>query len=59
MKKLREWTVRFGGLFNKTRKDQELDEEIYGNHRVALLSYELWQRRRPARLNPTTALRTE
>jgi putative ABC transport system permease protein len=28
MKRLREWTVRFGGLFKKQRKDWELDEEI-------------------------------
>jgi hypothetical protein len=28
MRRLREWTVRFGGLFNKQRKDWELDEEI-------------------------------
>src|SRR5436309_6821871 len=28
MRKLREWMMRFGGLFNKQRKDRELDEEI-------------------------------
>src|SRR6266481_3223401 len=28
MKKLREFILRFGGLFNKQRKDRELDEEI-------------------------------
>src|SRR2546422_213729 len=28
MKRLREWMVRFGGLFNKQSKDRELDEEI-------------------------------
>src|SRR5882724_3285866 len=28
MKRLREWMVRFGGLFNKQRKDRELDDEI-------------------------------
>jgi hypothetical protein len=28
MKRLREWILRLGGLFNKQRKDQELDEEI-------------------------------
>src|SRR5438445_955490 len=28
MKRLREWMVRFGGLFNKPRKDRDLDEEI-------------------------------
>jgi predicted permease len=28
MRRLREWILRFGGLFNKQRKDQELDEEI-------------------------------
>ena len=28
MKRLREWMVRFGGLFNKQRKDRELDVEI-------------------------------
>src|SRR5213594_3551309 len=28
MRKLREWILRFGGLFNKQRKDWELDEEI-------------------------------
>ena len=28
MRRLREWILRFGGLFNKQRKDRELDEEI-------------------------------
>src|SRR5438105_1005924 len=28
MRRLHEWIVRFGGLFNKERKDRELDEEI-------------------------------
>src|SRR5712691_10937340 len=28
MRKVREWILRFGGLFNKQRKDRELDEEI-------------------------------
>src|SRR5256885_10603856 len=28
MKRLREWMMRFGGLFNKQRKDRELEEEI-------------------------------
>ena len=28
MKKLREWILRFGGFFNKQRKDQEFDDEI-------------------------------
>ena len=28
MRKLREWILRFGGLFNKQHKDRELDEEI-------------------------------
>jgi putative ABC transport system permease protein len=28
MSRLREWIVRFGGLFNKGRKDAELEEEI-------------------------------
>src|SRR5437667_9745986 len=28
MRKLREWILRFGGLFNKQRKDRELDVEI-------------------------------
>src|SRR5687767_4240902 len=28
MRRLRGWVVRFGGLFNKQRKDQELEEEI-------------------------------
>ena len=28
MKRLREWTLRFAGLFNQRRKDRELDEEI-------------------------------
>src|SRR5689334_4663635 len=28
MKRLRTWALRFGGLFNKRRKDRELDEEI-------------------------------
>jgi hypothetical protein len=28
MKRLREWVLRFGGLFNKRRKDRELEEEI-------------------------------
>ena len=28
MKELRKWILRFGGLFNKQRKDRQLDEEI-------------------------------
>src|SRR5213593_183128 len=28
MRRLREWILRFGGLFNKQRKDRELDDEI-------------------------------
>src|SRR5205809_3651705 len=28
MRRLRGWTVRLGGLFNKQRKDRELEEEI-------------------------------
>src|SRR2546425_7118728 len=28
MRKVREWIVRLGGLFNKQSKDRELDEEI-------------------------------
>ena len=28
MRRLREWILRFGGLFNRQRKDWELDEEI-------------------------------
>src|SRR5258708_37443083 len=28
MRRIRQWMVRFGGLFNKQRKDWELDEEI-------------------------------
>jgi len=28
MKRLRAWMLRFGGLFNRRRKDRELDEEI-------------------------------
>jgi len=28
MRIIREWKVRFGGLFNKQRKDRELDDEI-------------------------------
>src|SRR6266540_3853873 len=28
MRKLREWTLRLGGFFNKQRKDRELDDEI-------------------------------
>jgi len=28
MKRLREWALRIGGLFNKQRKDRELDQEI-------------------------------
>src|SRR5215831_9531031 len=28
MKRLREWILRFGGLFNKQRKDRELEDEI-------------------------------
>src|SRR6185369_5520744 len=28
MRRLREWIVRFGGLFNKPRKDLELNEEV-------------------------------
>src|SRR2546425_21751 len=28
MRKLREWILRFGGLFNQQRQDRELEEEI-------------------------------
>src|SRR5262245_31250811 len=28
MRKIREWIARFGGLFNKQRKDRELEEEM-------------------------------
>src|SRR5881409_1135472 len=28
MRRLREWILRFGGFFNKQRKDRELDDEI-------------------------------
>src|SRR5438093_3664491 len=28
MRRLREWILRFGGLFNKQRKDRDLDGEI-------------------------------
>src|SRR5215467_8246295 len=28
MRRLREWILRFGGLFNKRRTDRELDDEI-------------------------------
>src|SRR6266480_238325 len=28
MRKLREWILRFGGLFDKQRKDREIEEEI-------------------------------
>src|SRR5262249_23744416 len=28
MRRFREWLVRLGGLFNKARKDRELEEEI-------------------------------
>src|SRR5262245_11912333 len=28
MRRLREWVVRFGGLFNQQRKDRELDNKI-------------------------------
>ena len=28
MKRIRELMMRFGGLFNKPRKDRQLDEEI-------------------------------
>src|SRR6266404_9082846 len=28
MRRLREWILRFGGLFNKRRKDREFDDEI-------------------------------
>src|SRR5678816_2238899 len=28
MRRLREWIARFGGLFDKERKDRELEEEI-------------------------------
>lgn len=31
MRRLREWIVRFGGLFKNQRKDRELDEEIEGH----------------------------
>src|SRR2546423_6082347 len=28
MRKVRAWILKFGGLFNKQRKDRELDDEI-------------------------------
>ena len=28
MRKLREWILRFAGLFNRQRRDRELDDEI-------------------------------
>jgi len=31
MRKLREWMLRFGGLFDRQRKDRELDAEIEGH----------------------------
>ena len=31
MSRLREWILRFSGLFNKQRKDRELDKEIEGH----------------------------
>src|SRR5216683_4911559 len=31
MRKIREWILRFGGLFNKQRKDRELDQELETN----------------------------
>lgn len=31
MRKLRSWVVRLGGLFNKQRKDRELEDEIAGH----------------------------
>src|SRR5688572_33203679 len=34
MRKLRECIVRFGGLFDKQRKDRELDEEIESHVRM-------------------------
>jgi putative ABC transport system permease protein len=34
MRRLREWIVRFGGLFNKPRKDLELNEEIESHLRM-------------------------
>src|SRR5207244_13526654 len=40
MRKLREWILRFGGLFNKRRKDRELDEEIE-SHRQLTNEYNL------------------
>jgi len=35
MRRLREFVDRFGGLFNKQRKDRELDEEIESHLRHA------------------------
>jgi predicted permease len=34
MRRFREWVLRLGGLFNKQRKDQELDEEIESHVRL-------------------------
>ncbi len=34
MRRFREWIVRFGGLFNKQRKDRDLDDEIASHLRL-------------------------
>ena len=48
MKRLREWMVRFGGLFNKQHKDRELEEEIE-SHLQMHIEDNLRQRRHAAR----------
>src|SRR5437762_1637754 len=36
MRRLREWIVRFGGLFNRQRKDRQLDVEIESHIQMSI-----------------------
>jgi hypothetical protein len=42
MRRFRKWLLRFGGLFNKQRKDRELDEEIESHLREAQQKFIQW-----------------
>ena len=47
MRKLREWSLRISGLFNKERKDRELDEEIESHLQLLGRPRSSWARRAP------------